>query len=269
MIKKDNIQLTIITVCYNSQDYIERCINSIIPQLTDEIEYLIIDGKSNDNTLDIIKRYDNYLRFVSEKDNGIYDAMNKGIKLASGKWILFINSDDILIENKLSNLIEYSKEYDDYDCIYSDIELIYSYNNNLFVRNHNTAVDLKLLNKSMVLHHQSMICKKNSMLKVNGFDTKYKIAADWDMMLKMRNSGMKFKKINYIFSRFYFGGASSKKHLHERHLVRKNNKCYKILDFCILIDIIHSLELRRKYSEFLYKNNDDMLMKKRGFTKIK
>ena len=91
--------VTVVTVTYNAQDYLEKTIQSIISQSYSDIEYIIIDGGSTDGTLDIIKKYEkNITYWVSESDNGIYDAMNKGIKKASGEWINFMNAGDGFVD---------------------------------------------------------------------------------------------------------------------------------------------------------------------------
>lgn len=260
--------LSIITVCYNSEKTIEKCIDSVISQIDEEVEYIIVDGKSTDKTVDIIKNFSKHLKYISEKDEGIYDAMNKGIKMATGEWILFINSDDCLLNNKLEGLLDILHTYENLDCIYGNICEAIRYEDSEYIHIYNPPDNLYNLKNDMVLSHPSCICKKETLVNNGCFNKKFKIAADWDLLLRMKNNGAKFKKIDYTFSKFYFGGASGKSHIFERHIIRKNNNSYRIIDFKFFIDFLHSLELRKKIYEVLYKKNSTkMLLKSRGFVK--
>ena len=109
-----NPLISIITVCYNSEKTISRTIESIINQTYKNIEYIIIDGKSDDKTLEIIDNYKNNIsKIISEKDNGIYDAFNKGLNICNGDLIGFVNSDDILTPNALEILVKYYNKHTD------------------------------------------------------------------------------------------------------------------------------------------------------------
>lgn len=114
--------VSIITICYNNAEGLKKTINSVISQTYTNIEYIVIDGGSKDNTLDIIKQNENHISYwVSEPDKGIYDAMNKGIKAATGEWVIMMNSGDIFAnENVLKSI--FSKEIPDTKTfLYSDI----------------------------------------------------------------------------------------------------------------------------------------------------
>lgn len=112
--------LSIITVVYNDEKFLERTIKSIIRQNFNDYEFIIIDGGSTDKTLDIINKYDEYIDYwISEKDAGIYDAMNKGIKYAKGEWLNFMNSSDVYAETNIVQKI-FSNE------IYANVKFLYS-----------------------------------------------------------------------------------------------------------------------------------------------
>lgn len=234
--------LTIITVCYNSEQTIERCINSVQKQLNSYVEYLIVDGNSKDNTLDIIKRYadtDENIRYISENDSGIYDAMNKGINLANGKWIYFVNSDDCIKEDVMQKVIKVIRQ-DKYDCIYGNIEEILEYEKNLYFREIKANKKLCELKKGMVVPHPGFFCKTDVIRELGGFDTRFKIAGDWDLVLRMYVNGYKFYYIDEIISEFYLGGACSASHNIERHAVRKKNNTYKLMDTYLIKDVFNS-----------------------------
>ena len=110
--KENNIKVSIITVCFNSEKTIRRTIESVLYQTYPNIEYIIVDGKSTDGTVDIVKEYlpafQKRLRYVSERDKGIYDAMNKGIRLSAGDVIGIINSDDFYEPDAVENIVKYA-----------------------------------------------------------------------------------------------------------------------------------------------------------------
>ena len=115
-----NMKVSVITVCYNAIRGIEKTIQSVISQSHDDIEYIVIDGGSTDGTIDVIQKYrDKIAYFVSEPDGGIYDAMNKGIKAATGEWINFLNAGDVFA-SKDAIMISMSIDTDGIDVIYGD-----------------------------------------------------------------------------------------------------------------------------------------------------
>ena len=120
---KTNEQIvSIITVCLNSEKFLEQTIQSVISQSYDNIEYIIIDGGSSDKTVEIIKKYERFLRYwVSEPDKGIYDAMNKGVSHARGEWIGIINSDDWYTPKAVEWIIKTANENSNADVIYGDV----------------------------------------------------------------------------------------------------------------------------------------------------
>lgn len=117
-----NYKISIITVCYNAASEIEKTIQSVIDQTFLDYEYIIVDGKSTDSTMDIVYKYrDRIHQIVSEPDNGIYDAMNKGTRIASGEWLLFMNTGDMFANNRVLENVFISNYPDEIQCIYSDI----------------------------------------------------------------------------------------------------------------------------------------------------
>jgi len=148
--------ITVITVIFNGKEYLEQTILSILEQTYDNVEYIIIDGGSNDGTLDILKQYDQYLDYwVSEPDRGIYDAMNKGIALASGTWLNFMNAGDSLnTRTVLNEIFTDSTQYQDIDFIYSDTRF-----------DGRSVLTCNIENN--IINHQSLIYKKK-MHRIHG-----------------------------------------------------------------------------------------------------
>lgn len=250
--------LTIVTVCFNSEKTLKRCMKSVISQLNDDIEYLIIDGKSTDNTVGLIKEHirdlDN-VGYVSERDNGIYDAMNKGINMAKGEWIYFLNSDDCIKDNVLQKVINTIK-LNKYDCIYGDVEEILEYKNKLYSRVLIADKKIEKLKEGMIFSHQSFFCKKDAIKNCGLFNTYFKVAGDWDLIVRLYLSRYRFYHIDEIIAEFYLGGACNKSHNLERHLVRKRNKLYKIFDNCFIRDIFYTS--KRKLGQTLLADKYDM-----------
>ena len=217
-------KLTIITVTYNCERTLQRTIDSVFNQDFNEYEYLIIDGGSTDNTISIIedniKKFEGRLRYISESDNGLYDAMNKGIKLAKGKYIGIINGDDYYNENIFENVIKLF-ELDDTDIIYSDLLFVNSgyidYKKPL-VGNHNN------LKHRMSVNHPTCFVKKSVYDKYGDFNIEYKIAADYEIMVRFYMMGCKFIKYPEVLAIMETGGLSSNnsKSISEKYKIHNN-----------------------------------------------
>jgi len=173
-------KISVVTVCLNEVKLIEKTLTSVINQTFKDFEYIVIDGGSTDGTLDIIEKYkDKIDKFVSEKDDGIYDAMNKGIKLAEGEYLIFINGGDYLVNEKVFERVFESKPTE--DIIYGDGLLLFS---NGFIMGKKFPKKIsKFFMFYDTLPHQDTLSKKYLFKKTNGFDTELKIAADYNFFL--------------------------------------------------------------------------------------
>ncbi|MDM3862941.1 MAG: glycosyltransferase family 2 protein, partial [Aphanizomenon gracile PMC644.10] len=162
--------VSIITVVFNGEKYIEQTIQSVINQSYSNIEYIIIDGASTDETVSIIRKYDNQISYwISEPDNGIYSAMNKALSIATGDWIFFLGSDDILFDGEVINKIFHSQKYLDVDIIFGDV----LYMNSYYFK---SQLNYKILLRN-TLHHQSCFYSKYLFNDFRYQDI-YKICAD-------------------------------------------------------------------------------------------
>lgn len=195
-----NILVTIIIVTYNAERFIGNALESLTSRINEQTEVIIIDGLSKDNTINIINKYDTYISTViSEKDSGIYDAMNKGISLAAGRFILFLGADDQLVIDiqELSGFL-----VDDKTLYYGDV--ILSPSNKIYGGKYNTA---KLLNRNIC--HQSIFYPK-SVFDYYKFDDNYKLMEDYVMNLKLWSSKkFKFSYIEKTISNYSTAGLSS------------------------------------------------------------
>lgn len=196
--------ISIITVVLNSVETIERTINSIINQSFADYEYIIIDGGSNDGTLDIIRKYSNYISFwISESDKGIYDAMNKGIAHAKGQYIGILNSDDWYVTNSLSAVANQIQNNPNIDIIYGNVLGYYSESNIVVANSDHTK-----LCKGNSIGHSAAFVRKECYLKRN-YKINYKIGADYDFFLWCLVSNYTFMKIDENISYFTYNGVSS------------------------------------------------------------
>ena len=223
------MKISIITVCYNSEDTIKDTLESVLKQTYGNYEYLIIDGKSTDKTIDIVNSYidkfNGKLSIISEEDNGLYDAMNKGIKLATGDIIGIINSDDVLAnENVFRSVIDNIK---DYDGVYSNLIMLDEKLDKTYRVFKSKEVTKK---KGWHMPHPTLYLKKEVYNEMGRYDTSFKIAADYDFMLRLINHDYSLKYIDDCFVYMRSGGKSTNglkgyyKNFKESYRVLKKNK---------------------------------------------
>jgi len=195
--------ITVITVVYNGEKYLEETIQSVLNQTYDNVEYIIIDGGSTDGTLDIIKKYEHAIDYwVSEKDKGIYDAMNKGIMLSKGQLIGIINSDDFYNIDTIEKVVQkiVNKKI---DIIYGNIILVDRAKKFIEKRK---AKDWKLF-FGMSLNHPAVFVSKE-LYKMKMYNITYKMAADYEFLLFMKTKNKTFFYLNDILAYMRDGGVS-------------------------------------------------------------
>jgi len=203
----NKILFSIVTVVYNGEKHLECAIQSIINQTYKNIEYIIIDGGSTDNTLQIIKKYDSTINhWISEPDNGIYDAMNKGIKKATGDYIGILNSDDFYEPDALQIMVDEIKKAPEADILFGDLFMINEY---LSEKQLQTCMRGKNLENGFSIWHPTTFVRREVYNKFGLFDTSYKIAADYELLLRFRKRKCHFKYINQAITNFREGGISS------------------------------------------------------------
>ena len=180
------MKVSIITVCYNSEKYISDAIKSVINQTYPNIEYIIIDGGSIDNTLSIITSFKTGIhKIVSEKDNGLYDAMNKGIAIATGDIIAFLNSDDLYINNSVILEIVECFERASPDVLYADLVYVNRENINSTIRKWTSSQYINgSFTKGWHPPHPTFIVRKEVYSNFGGFNLNFSIAADFELMLR-------------------------------------------------------------------------------------
>lgn len=204
------MKISIITITFNSENTIEETVKSVINQKIDDLEYIIVDGKSRDNTLKIIEKYrKNITRIISESDKGISDAFNKGIAAATGDVIGIINSDDVLYPNSLNIVRKKFEDNPEIDVLYGDtIRFLHDFQDG-YIKYPDT--DLEKLKYTFKINHPSVFVSARAYKKYGGFSCDYKCAMDYDLISRMYYNGAKFMYTNNILSGFREGGESQRK----------------------------------------------------------
>lgn len=202
-------KISVVTVCYNAVDCIEQTMLSVLNQTYSDIEYIIIDGGSTDGTVDRIKKYADRLAYwISEPDKGIYDAMNKGIAVATGDYINFMNAGDAFRnQSALDTYVEVIKP--DSEIIYGDV--IIKYHNRFQYRK---SLGLDNLYASLPFCHQSVIVK-TGLLRDRNFDISYRILGDYDFFYSCYKRGLCFQYVPEALSIYDSTGGVSKDCLSE------------------------------------------------------
>ncbi|MBR1595541.1 MAG: glycosyltransferase [Phocaeicola sp.] len=184
------MKISIVTITYNSANTLEDTIKSVLTQTYPNIEYIIKDGNSSDKTIDIIKKYEplfnGRMKWISEKDEGIYDAMNKGIQIATGEVVGILNSDDFFTTNDIiSKIADSFNANHSIDATYGDVHFVHENNLNICTRYYSSKVFKRgLMRMGLMPAHPSFYCKKKIFDRFGYYKTDYKIAADFEFLLR-------------------------------------------------------------------------------------
>jgi len=202
--------LSVITVVYNNVNDIERTLLSVLNQTYGGIEYIIVDGLSNDGTLEIIKRYEARIaKLISEKDKGIYDAMNKGLTLASGDYVIFMNSGDEFFAT--DTVAQVFATVPDADIYYGETEMIDDGGNSLGQRRHKAPQTFtwRGFKLGMSISHQAIYIKRSL---IAPYDPKYQLSADIDWIIRAAKKAKIIVNVNRYVAKYLVGGMSKAKH---------------------------------------------------------
>lgn len=224
------MKISIITVTYNSASTLEKTIESIKGQSAfNEIEYILIDGKSTDNTVELLKQNSKYIKkWISEPDNGIYDAMNKGASLASGDWVGFLHADDVLASNTIiEEMIDILKS-NSINVLYGNLNYVSGINGEKVVRQWKSNVFNKdLLKKGWMPPHPTLYLNRHLFWKIGGFDTQFRIAADYDYILRLFTSPeIKSFFMDKLMVKMRVGGVSNRS---ISNIIMKSKEDYRAL----------------------------------------
>jgi len=224
-------KVSIITVCFNSAKTIEDTIKSVINQTYSNIEYIIIDGLSSDNTLKIINKYpDQITKVVSEKDKGLYDAINKGINLATGDIIANLNSDDFYIDNNVISDIVEKFEQEKSDTLYTDLYYVDAIDTNKIKRFWKSGEYKKgLFFKGWMPPHPTFFVKSEVYKKYGIFNLELRSAADYEIMLRfIHRYECSVSYLPRVTVRMRIGGVSNSSLNNRIKANREDKKAWKI-----------------------------------------
>jgi len=208
------LKISIITVTFNNAAVLEDCIKSVLNQSHNSIEHIVIDGGSKDNTINILKKYQNHLsKFISESDQGIYHAMNKGINLADGDVIGFLNSDDFYAHNKvLSKVCEMLKSNPELDACYSDLIYVDKLTASKTIRYFKSSKFIPgSFSKGWCPPHPTFFVRSSLYKKYGNFDINLNIASDVDLMMRfLEVYNIKSLYVPEIWVKMRMGGTTNK-----------------------------------------------------------
>lgn len=250
------MKISIITVCYNSEKTISKTLESILYQSFKDVEHIIIDGKSTDSTLSIISKFLHNKKVISEPDKGIYDAMNKGIEIATGDIIGFLNSDDFYVNNNiLSNVTKIFENNSDIDACYSDLIYVNQTDTSNIVRFVKSKKFYKgLFSKGWCPPHPTFFVRRSIYERFGKFDLNYSIASDVDLMMRfLEMHNIKSKYIPEVWVKMRMGGITNKNFrniwLQNKEIIlsfKKNNLSVNFLKFFVFKILSRSLQFFKK-----------------------
>ena len=204
------MKVSIITVCYNAEKHIEETIQSVLSQDFNDLEYLLIDGGSNDSTVEIVNKYNSKIDFIiSEKDEGMYDAMNKGIKLAKGELIGILNAGDLFVNEKVVS--EIVNKIEEKDAVYADLDYVNELNTNKVIRKWKSGeFNFTNFKYGWMPPHPTLFIRKKIYENFGMYRLDYKTAADYELMLRIfYKNECSAVYLNKVIVKMRVGGASN------------------------------------------------------------
>ena len=252
------MKLSIITAVHNSKETIEDCLKSVASQTYADVEHIIIDGGSTDGSKQLIegisqKEKRKSIKFISEKDNGIYDALNKGIKMSSGDVIGLLHADDLFADNNVIHKIQELLDDKAFDGVYSDLIYVSKNDTNKIIRIWKTG-EYKTLNYGWMPPHPTLFLRREVFDKIGFYDSTFKIASDYDFILRLfKDRFYNLKYLPEITIKMRLGGKSNKslknilsKSIEDYKAATKNNLPFPLCTiFC---------KNFRKFSQIIHKN---------------
>lgn len=224
------MKISIVTVAYNSQNTIRDTIESVLRQTYANIEYILVDGKSSDRTMEIVMEYSDRIScIVSEEDNGIYDAMNKGLMLASGDFVGILNSDDFFSsDNVISEMVDFLKK-NECDAVYGDVHYVDSSNIKVVTRYYSSKWFRKwMMRLGFMPAHPSFYVKSELFKKIGYYSTDYKIAADFELLLRfifVNSINAKYMSLDFVTMRV--GGISNRSMKSHKVIFKEHKMAFK------------------------------------------
>lgn len=225
--------ISVITATFNSAHTVRDTFDSVLGQDYGDYEYIVVDGGSNDGTLDIIREYEplfgGRMRWISEPDKGIYDAMNKGIGMAAGDVVGLLNSDDFYTSGNILSAVAAAFDDDSLDAVYGDIHYVNDKDLRTCVRYYSSKPFLRwLMRFGFMPAHPSFYCKRSVYEKYGAYDLSYKVAADFECLLRLifiHKIKTKYLPVDFVTMRT--GGASTSGLSSHRRILRDHQRAFK------------------------------------------
>ncbi len=206
------MKISVITACYNSAKTIKHTLASVATQTHADLEHIIIDGGSTDDTLAVIAEHGKHIaKLLSEKDNGIYDAMNKGIELATGDVIAFLNADDYYKDEQVISRVAACMQTEQLDALYGDVEFFHQNDEGKIVRRYNSGrFSVNRLGWGWMPAHPALFVRKSLFDRYGLFKTDYRIAGDFEFIARLfTKSGLHHRHLPESLVRMQLGGIST------------------------------------------------------------
>jgi glycosyltransferase len=248
------MKISVITIAYNSGHSIADAITSVVSQTYPDVEYIIVDGKSKDNTVEVVKSFGTKIsKFVSEPDKGIYDALNKGIRMATGDVIGFMHSDDLFASDDILAKVAALFNANAIDSVYGDLEYVYKEDTNKVLRYWKSgSFSLRKLRMGWMPPHPTFYVKRAVYEKYGVFNTSFRISADYDTMLrflgKYRISTLYLPE---VMVKMRVGGASNRS---LKNIIQKSKEDYQAIqdnNFGTIFTLL--FKNLRKVTQFIMK----------------
>lgn len=222
------MRISVITAVYNNRDTITDALDSVLAQSHPDVELIVIDGGSTDGTLETLHSFqDRISRLVSEPDQGIYDALNKGIQLATGDVVGFLHADDVFADADSLARIASGFVNDDIEAVYGDLLYVMRDDPEQVVRYWKAGMfSLGQLRQGWMPPHPTFYARRSLYERLGVFDTSYRIAADYECMLRFLRSGIKVVYVPQVLVRMRLGGASNRS---LKNILRKSLEDYRVL----------------------------------------
>jgi glycosyltransferase involved in cell wall biosynthesis len=253
------MKISLITPSYNSAKTIARTVESVIAQNYPDLEYIVIDGTSSDSTAEIVKNYQSQIniRFVSEKDRGIYDAMNKGLKLVSGELVGILNSDDLFDNDQVLRTVADSFSDQTIGAVYGDVKY-FSDDVNKVVRYWRAGKYRPAkLNNGWTIPHPALFVRQTVYNQVGFFNEDFKIAGDYEFILRLlKIHRTKVKYIPLALTRMYNGGISGSNLKQRKKGWEELKKAWVVNNFKVPLFFIYRRILSKIFQYLTYKQND-------------
>lgn len=247
-------KLSIVTVNYNDCQGLQKTLQSIFNQSCEDYEVIVIDGGSTDGSTDIVIANKSRISYwVSEKDSGIYNAMNKGLAHCSGEWVFFLNSGDVFYNENVLSSVDFSAQRADIGAIYCRYQYYSRYNDLLVNEVNHPFTESSKKYRSMGFSHQSVFVK-TAIAKKYGFDESFKLCADYNMMMKIYQEGYRFVRDNTIITTCDGRGGFSynNRHLQDYEIARVCG-CEKTMSVRIIIYLKNVIRPLYRYIKQIQK----------------